>query len=363
VSGKDTAYGRTFFQAEVFSAGRLTPRPVRPADMIEEPARHVPLFRCCDVLVVGGGPAGTAAAIAAARTGAEVVLLERYNHLGGLSTGGLVIWIDRMTDWSGRLVIAGIASELMDRLPRDAIAGPPRTTWDSADFATAAFWRERTAAFHGIVTHSPTIDPEQLKYVSQEMLLAHGVQLLLHAWMSVPIMEDGRIAGVIFESKAGRQAIRARVTVDCTGDGDAFHRAGEGEETDIDERDIHYCMNTVWLFAGIDMERWIAFKTGEPAAFTDFMKRGRDACGGLFERPFVSWRNDIALFPGATAGRLFGRECGGPDRGRNPLASAHDTAPCVLSRERPRIRAGLCDAFSAATRRAAYTADGRRRPY
>jgi FAD dependent oxidoreductase len=298
VSGKDTAYGRTFFQAEVFSAGRLTPRPVRPADMIEEPARHVPLFRCCDVLVVGGGPAGTAAAIAAARTGAEVVLLERYNHLGGLSTGGLVIWIDRMTDWSGRLVIAGIASELMDRLPRDAIAGPPRTTWGSADFATAAFWRERTAAFHGIVTHSPTIDPEQLKYVSQEMLLAHGVQLLLHAWMSVPIMEDGRIAGVVFESKEGRQAIRARVTVDCTGDGDVFHRAGEGEETDIDERDIHHCTNTVWLFAGIDMERWITFKTGEPAVFTDFMKRGRDACGGLFERPFVSWRNDIALFLG-----------------------------------------------------------------
>lgn len=174
----------------------------------------------------------------------------------------------------------------------------PAPTWGSADFATAAFWRERTAAFHGIVTHSPTIDPEQLKYVSQEMLLAHGVQLLLHAWMSVPIMEDGRIAGVVFESKEGRQAIRARVTVDCTGDGDVFHRAGEGEETDIDERDIHHCTNTVWLFAGIDMERWIAFKTGEPAAFTDFMKRGRDDCGGLFERPFVSWRNDIALFLG-----------------------------------------------------------------
>jgi drug/metabolite transporter (DMT)-like permease len=61
------------------------------------------------VLVVGGGPSGTAAAVAAARAGADVVLLERYNHLGGLSTGGLVIWIDRMTDWRGRQVIAGFA--------------------------------------------------------------------------------------------------------------------------------------------------------------------------------------------------------------------------------------------------------------
>src|SRR5208283_5228963 len=56
--------------------------------------------------------------------GADVVLIERHNHLGGLSTGGLVIWIDRMTDWSGRRVIEGIAAELLDRLPRDAVAGP-----------------------------------------------------------------------------------------------------------------------------------------------------------------------------------------------------------------------------------------------
>jgi NADPH-dependent 2,4-dienoyl-CoA reductase/sulfur reductase-like enzyme len=70
------------------------------------------------VLVVGGGPAGTAAAIAAGRLGANVLLVERYNHLGGLSTGGLVIWIDRMTDWSGRQVIRGLADELMERLRR-----------------------------------------------------------------------------------------------------------------------------------------------------------------------------------------------------------------------------------------------------
>jgi hypothetical protein len=258
----------------------------------------VPLFRDCDVLVAGGGPAGTAAAIAAARAGADVVLIERHNHLGGLSTGGLVIWIDRMTDWSGRRVIEGIAAELLDRLPRDAVAGPPRSDWGSADAASAAYWKERTAAFHGIVTWSPTIDPEHLKLLSQEIALGAGVQLVFHAWAAAPIIEEGRVRGAVFESKEGRLAIRAGVTIDCTGDGDLFHRADAGSESDIDERDIHHCTNTAWLFGGVDMRRWIAFKTGDPEGFKAFMERGRGACGGLFERPFVSWRDDVALFLG-----------------------------------------------------------------
>jgi hypothetical protein len=287
-----------FFQSDIFSAGRLIARRARPGGVVHEAARSIPVFRDCDVLVVGGGPSGTAAAIAAAHTGADVVLLERYNHLGGLSTGGLVIWIDRMTDWSGAQVIRGVASDLLDRLPKDAIAGPPRGLWGSADEATAAYWRERTAAYHGIVTWSPTIDPERLKLASQELVLESGVHLVLHGMGTAPVMEDGRVAGVVFESKEGRLAIRARVTVDCTGDGDIFGRAGAGADTDIEERDIHHCMNTAWIFGGADMTRWIAFKTGDAAGFAAFMERGRAACGGLFERPFVSWRNDVALFMG-----------------------------------------------------------------
>jgi hypothetical protein len=259
----------------------------------------VPVFRDCDVLVAGGGPAGTAAAIAAARAGADTVLVERHNHLGGLSTGGLVIWIDRMTDWSGRRVIEGIAVELIDRLPAGAVAGPPRADWGSADATTAAYWKERTAAFHGIVAWSPTIDPENLKLLSQELVVGAGVYLTLHAWASTPVIEeDGRVGGIVFESKEGRLAIRAKVTIDCTGDGDIFHRAGAVSDSDIDERDIHHCINTAWLFGGVDMPRWIAFKTGDPDGFKSFMERGRTACGRLFERPFVSWRDDVALFMG-----------------------------------------------------------------
>lgn len=290
--------GRLMYQTDIFAGGRL-PRPDRPSGgTVEEPARRLPVFRTCDVLVVGGGPAGTAAAVSAARTGADVVLLERANHLGGLSTGGLVIWIDRMTDWSGRKVIRGLAEELIDRLPKDAVAGPPDSLWGNRDEATAAYWRERTAAYHGVVTWSPTIDPEHLKLVSQEIVLEHKVHLVLHAWGAAPLMQDGRVAGAIFESKQGRMAVRAKVTIDCTGDGDLFHRAGAAEETDIDTGDIHHCINTSWLFGGVDMQRWIDFKTGRKDDFAAFMQRGRDACGGLFERPFVSWRNDVALFMG-----------------------------------------------------------------
>jgi hypothetical protein len=254
-----------FFESDIFSASRLLPRHNRPGGVVHEAARAIPVFRDCDVLVVGGGPSGTAAAVAAARTGADVVLLERYNHLGGLSTGGLVIWIDRMTDWSGTQLIRGIANDLLDRLPKDAVAGPPRGFWGSADAATAAYWKERTAAYHGIVTWSPTIDPERLKLASQELVLESSVHLVLHGMGTAPILQNG---------------------------------AGAGADTDIEERDIHHCMNTAWTWGGCDMTRWIAFKTGDAAGFSAFMDRGRSLCGGLFERPFVSWRNDVALFMG-----------------------------------------------------------------
>lgn len=262
-----------------------------------ESARELPVYGQCDVLVVGGGPSGTAAAVAAARAGADVVLLERYNHLGGLSTGGLVIWIDRMTDWEGRCVIRGFAEELIDRLPRDAVAGPGREEWGSRDAARAAHWSHRTAAYHGIVTWSPTVDPERLKIASQDMVLEGKARLVYHCWAAMPLMEGGTVRGAIFESKAGRQALRARVVVDATGDGDLFARAGAAFESDIERDDIHHCMNTAWLFGGVDMQRWLEFKAGQPAQFAEFMSFGRERLRS-FERPFVSWRNDIALFMG-----------------------------------------------------------------
>ena len=245
----------------------------------------------------GGGPAGPTAAIAAARLGADVILAERYNHLGGLATGGLVIWIDRMTDWSGTQVIRGLAHDLMDRLPAEALQGPPSADWGSRDAATAAYWTQRTAAYHGIVTWSPTIDPEALKTLSLEMALEQDVRLTFHAWAVEPIIEGDVMRGAIFESKEGRQAILAKVVIDTTGDADLLARAGLSFETDSDPSDIHSCINTAFMIGGVDMERWLEFKTGNEQGFKDFMARGRERLQ-YFERPFVSWRNDVALFMG-----------------------------------------------------------------
>jgi hypothetical protein len=284
-------------ELEQFGGGRAQARRQRPAKSIREPARDVPVFAEADVLVVGGGPAGTAAAVAAARLGADVMLVERYNHLGGLSTGGLVIWIDRMSDWQGRHVIRGIANEIMERLPKDAVAGPKRSEWGSKDAATAAYWAARTAAFHGTVTWSPTIDPEALKSLSLALVTESRVRLLLHSWAAAPILDETTLKGIVFESKEGRQAVLAKVVVDTTGDADLIARTGASLESDIDERDIHHCINTAFLLGGVDMERWLAFRRDDAKGFSDFMARGRAAVG-FFEKPFVSWRNDVALFMG-----------------------------------------------------------------
>lgn len=282
-------------QSDIFARESKELRP--ELGKVHEAARELPVYAECDVLVVGGGPSGSAAAAAAARQGANVVLLERYNHLGGLSTGGLVIWIDRMTDWEGQLVIRGFAEELFDRLPPDAVAGPAPDDWGSQDKDKAFHWSFRTAAYHGIVTWSPTIDPEQLKLLSQELLIERGVKLVYHSWAAMPLMDGARVAGATFESKEGRMAIRAKVVIDASGDGDIFARAGAAFLNDIEEADVHHCMNTSWLFGGVDMGKWIAFRSSQPEAYNAFMAGGREACG-LFERPFVSWRDDIALFMG-----------------------------------------------------------------
>ncbi|HEY7457961.1 MAG TPA: FAD-dependent oxidoreductase [Xanthobacteraceae bacterium] len=283
--------------SDIFEAGSRAQPPRNGTGVYRESGRDVPVYHRCDVLVVGGGPSGTAAAYAAAHAGADVVLLERYNHLGGLSTGGLVIWIDRMTDWEGRQVIRGFAEEVLGRFPREGVAGPERQHWGSRDPGLAGYWGQRTAAFHGVVSWSPTIDPERLKLISQEMLLEAGVRVVFHGWAALPIVEDGRIAGVLFESKAGRQALMAKVVVDATGDGDIFARAGAEFDSDIEAGDVHHSMNTAFLLGGVDMNRWLAFRRDEREAFEAFMQKGREALG-FFQTPYVSWRNDIALWLG-----------------------------------------------------------------
>ena len=202
---------------ELFSgSGRV--RRARPTKTVFEPARQVPVFAETDVLVVGGGPAGTAAAVAAARLGADVLLVERYNHLGGLSTGGLVIWIDRMTDWSGQHIIRGIA----ERLPKDAIQGPSRAEWGNRDadceLTRAQLDRGQILDIDRAVSRQPR--PEEQRHIvapRHERLLkefypiaarSHEVRERLRLVAAVPA-EEASIADNFVQSERSRASLRA----------------------------------------------------------------------------------------------------------------------------------------------------------
>lgn len=282
---------------------------------IHEPARETPVFRTCDVLVVGGGPAGCAAAAASARLGADTMLVERYGYLGGMSTGGFVLWIDRMSDWEGRQVIAGFASELLARLPKEGLMGPPPNSWGLRDFQTVEYWAERHAAWHGIVTWSPTTDPELLKIAYIDLLNEGCAKLLLHMWAVAPVQEGNEIQGIVFESKSGRQAILAKTVIDATGDGDIFALAGASFEDDVQSGEIHGTMNVAFRWSGVDVESYARFRRERVEEHETLAMRivervlqvsrvpHRDVRGVL---PWRFPRNDVVYFMGP---RLLGYSC------------------------------------------------------
>ena len=242
-------------------------------ETVHEAARDLPVYGSCDVLVVGGGPSGTAAAVAAARTGADVVLLERYNHLGGLSTGGLVIWIDRMTDWDGNVVVAGVGKELIDRIGPEATLGPPPEFWGSRDPTAFSYWSQRTSAWRGIVQWSPTVDPEMLKLASHDIVREAGVHVIFHCYAVAALHENGRVSGVVFESKEGRKALLARVVIDCSGDGDIFAQAGASFDNDIDGESANARINTSFRFGNVDMRRYLDFRMLQQDQHRDLMRQ------------------------------------------------------------------------------------------
>lgn len=245
--------------------------------IIYEPSKEVEVFKEAQVVVVGGGPAGVSAAVAAARNGMNTVLIERYGHLGGMATGGLVILIPHLSDGSDQLVIAGQQKEWLDRLESlNGVLQPPRDAIGSTDPKLIEKWGNyRFFVVDGRIRYSAYVDPEMLKCVLNDMVVDAGVTLYLHSWGCKALMEGDRIKGVLFESKEGRKAVLGQVFIDATGDGDIFASAGADFDGTMDPNLRSSKLALVFRVGNIDYLKFRAFK-GKETQTTSIYETGSE---------------------------------------------------------------------------------------
>ena len=186
---------------------------------------ETPVREETDVLVVGGGIAGVAAALAARRAGARVLLMEKQALLGGLATNGLISWYEPLCDGQGHQLIYGLAEELL------------RLSFRYGDDSLPEIWKDRSVPVdpakvrpekqHPIGGRYGTFfSPTLFQLAIDEVLLKEGVELRLDIQAVTPVVENGRVTGVVTESKSGRECFPAKAVVDASGDADLFDRAG-----------------------------------------------------------------------------------------------------------------------------------------
>ena len=265
--------------------------------MIDEPAGKVPVVAETDLVVVGGGPAGIAAAVAGARNGLSVTLLERYAYLGGLASGGMVLVLDDMCD-GPEVTVRGLCSELIERMTRLGLCvTPPEQDWVSDDVKFQQWARWGVYNFHSHqkpqpICYASAFDPDGFKRASNDMVSEAKVNLRLHSWFSRTIVEDGVVKGVVCDTKGGRQAILGSVVIDATGDLDVAVSAGAAYSQGS------FIVTTVFRLGGVDTEAAERFEYGEPETFAVLDREAKRIMGGSWERwwlktplPGIVWCN------------------------------------------------------------------------
>jgi hypothetical protein len=258
-------------------------------DRVTLPAESIPISRDVDVVVVGGGASGIAAAISAAANGADTLLIEQRGFLGGMGTVSLVPAFCPFTD-KEKPIIRGIGMELMERMKQACNADYRKEYEHALDWVP--------------------IDPETLKRVYDDAALENGVSLLFHTFVyDVVLSEDKRnIEGIVIVNKSGRSLVRCKYVIDATGDADMAALAGVpfqkgGEQGELQPGTMCY------LLANVDRQRFHAFleetgdtgqlhRTVERAIADGALPEGRKSISGL------AWVNDYLV--GVNFGHVFG---------------------------------------------------------
>jgi hypothetical protein len=227
---------------------------------IQESPRKTPVLAQCDLLVIGSGPSGLCAAIAAARQGVSVILAERHGCFGGNITHAPVESIGWYRH-EHTVESEGLGRELENRAM--ALGGTQKEPQST----------------------SQALDTEMFKYLADQMVLENGITPLLHSFCTEVIMDDTSIKGVIFESKSGRRAILAKRIIDATGDADIANLAGAPwKAAAVEDR---MGVSVGFACSGVDKKRFLDYVQSDPATYNDWAEETSGKEDTMFS-PYLS---------------------------------------------------------------------------